>query len=151
MHFGRHPRNRKMPQHRPRHILCLSSPGSNLHSPVPVLVARLVRHHLVVVELEDGAGRAGARLRVVHGAHALLGAEESSAERCAVCAALKRRRRCGFEDGLSSTTVGEARGLWVLYRFEPHDCADRGVGWLRGRGMATGGGDLGQEGARRCW
>ena len=89
-----HPRRREMPQHRPTHILHLLRPRPDLHGPVPVLVARLVRHHLVAVELEDGAGCAFAGRRVEEGGHAAFLGEEAGAEGGRVGFSLESGRGC---------------------------------------------------------
>lgn len=119
-------RRRKVPQHRLRRVLQQAAARADLHGPVPVLLARLVRDDLVAVELEHRARRAPARLGVEHGRHTALLREEPGAERRRVCLALERGARGAFEGGFPRV-VGEAVGARGVDRF---DGADGGVGGL---------------------
>lgn len=69
-----------MAQHGPRGIVRRLAARADLHRPIPVLVARLVRHDLVAIELEDCARGALPRLRIVERRHAAFRAQEARAE-----------------------------------------------------------------------
>ena len=77
---------------RPRDVARLFGPRSHLYGPVAVLGARLVRHDLYAVELQDGAGHTSGGFRVIESRHSLFGRKCSGAGRQRVCFSLQRRR-----------------------------------------------------------
>ena len=96
----------------PRHVARLLCAGADLHGPVPVLGARLVRDDLHAVELEDGAGDAAGRGRVVEGGHALFRGEGAGAWGEGVGFAFEGGRGGRGEDGEGGGGV-EAAGADV--------------------------------------
>jgi hypothetical protein len=60
-----------------RHIAALPGPKANLHSPVSVLLSRLVRHNLHLIQLQHRACHPN--LALEYARHALLDGENSRA------------------------------------------------------------------------
>ena len=77
----------------PRHVAGLLGAGADLDGVVAVHGARLVRDHLVAVELQHRARVAPPRARVVHARHAALDRQRPRPHRRAAQLARQRRRR----------------------------------------------------------
>ncbi len=103
---------------------------SHLHSPVTILLARLVRDRLDLIKLKNRAGYAGAT--AAHkGGHALLDGEHAGTERCGAFP-LRFSAAAGpvVGAGMPKLTwlkrLGLSRGFWVLQPYLTPRLAVRG-------------------------
>jgi hypothetical protein len=115
MALRRQPIDREMSKQRLGHIIRVFPASTNLHSIVTVSLTGLVGDHLDTIQLEDSAGDALSRLRIVDSSHTLLDADSASAEREGIGFAAESRCGSRLEDwqpgaDIETTRFGRVEG-----------------------------------------